>query len=102
MKIIDVTGVGEGAVFLLRGKANILFEAGMAYAADAMIKKIREELDGQELDAVLLSHCPQRVAGGEGVCVRAGKGNPCKAGRSGNHPEAQQRGSRGLGAFLGQ
>lgn len=56
MKIIDVTGVGEGAVFLLRGKANILFEAGMAYAADAMIKKIREELDGQELDAVLLSH----------------------------------------------
>ena len=47
VKIIDVTGVGEGAVFLLRGRANILFEAGMAYAADAMIEKIKQELQGE-------------------------------------------------------
>ena len=53
MKIIDVTGVGEGAVFLLRGRANILFEAGMAYAADAMIEKIKQELQGEPLHAVL-------------------------------------------------
>lgn len=56
VKIIDVTGVGEGAVFLLRGRANILFEAGMAYAADAMIEKIKQELQGEPLHAVLLSH----------------------------------------------
>lgn len=56
MKIIDVTGVGKGAVFLLRGNANILFEAGMAYGADAMVQKIREELQGEPLHAVLLSH----------------------------------------------
>lgn len=56
MKIIDVTGVGKNAVFLLRGRANILFEAGMAYAADAMTEEIRKELNGEKLDAVLLSH----------------------------------------------
>lgn len=56
MKITDVTGVGSSAVFLIQGKANILFEAGMAYAADQMIKNIENELDGGELDAVLLSH----------------------------------------------
>lgn len=56
MKIIDVTGVGKNAVFLLRGRANILFEAGMAYAADAMTEAIRKELNGEKLDAVLLSH----------------------------------------------
>lgn len=56
VKTTDVTGVGEGAVFLLRGKANILFEAGMAYAADAMIEKIKQELQGEPLHAVLLSH----------------------------------------------
>lgn len=56
MKIIDVTGIGKNAVFLLRGRANILFEAGMAYAADAMTEAIRKELNGEKLDAVLLSH----------------------------------------------
>lgn len=56
MKIIDVTGTGTGAVFLLRGNANILFEAGMAYGADAMVQKIKAELKGETLHAVLLSH----------------------------------------------
>ncbi len=56
VKMIDVTGVGTGAVFLLRGNANILFEAGMAYGAAAMIEKIRQELQGEPLHAVLLSH----------------------------------------------
>lgn len=56
MKIIDVTGTGAGAVFLLRGNANILFEAGMAYGADAMVQKIKAELKGETLHAVLLSH----------------------------------------------
>lgn len=56
MKITDVTGVGSAAVFLIQGKANILFEAGMAYAADQMIENIEKELAGGELDAVLLSH----------------------------------------------
>ena len=57
MELVDVTGVGSGAVFLIKGKANLLFEAGMAYAADAMVEAIRRELgeDGK-LDAVLLSH----------------------------------------------
>ena len=56
MRIIDVSGIGTGAVFLLRGKANLLFEAGMAYAADAMVEAIERELgDDGSLDGVLLS-----------------------------------------------
>lgn len=56
MRVIDVSGVGAAAVFLIKGKSNILFEAGMAYAADLMVEKIRRELDGGKVDAVLLSH----------------------------------------------
>lgn len=56
MKVVDVTGVGTSCVFLIKGEANILFEAGMAYAADLMIDKIKKELDGKDLHAVLLSH----------------------------------------------
>lgn len=56
MKITDVTGVGSGAVFLLEGESNILFEAGMAYAADLMIENIKAVLKGKKVDAVLLSH----------------------------------------------
>ena len=56
MKIIDVTGVGQGAVFLLRGHANILFEAGMGYGAEAMIRAIKQELGKEAVDAVFLSH----------------------------------------------
>lgn len=56
MTVIDVSGIGSGAVFLIRGEANILFEAGMAYAAAAMIEKIKKELKGAAVDAVLLSH----------------------------------------------
>ena len=41
MTVTDVSGVGKAAVFLIKGEANILFEAGMAYAADLMIENIR-------------------------------------------------------------
>lgn len=56
MIIKDVTGVGTAGVFLIRGKANLLFEAGMAFAAPQMIENIKNELGGATLDAVLLSH----------------------------------------------
>ena len=46
MKIVDVSGIGTGSVFLIKGEANLLFEAGMAYAADRMVEKIKNELDG--------------------------------------------------------
>ena len=42
MTVIDVSGCGSGAVFLIKGKANLLFEAGMAYAADQMVENIKE------------------------------------------------------------
>ena len=44
MTVIDVSGCGSGAVFLIKGKANLLFEAGMAYAADQMVENIKREL----------------------------------------------------------
>ena len=39
MTIIDVSGVGKGSVFLIKGEANLLFEAGMGYAAAQMVEK---------------------------------------------------------------
>lgn len=54
MTVIDVSGCGSSAVFLIKGKANLLFEAGMAYAADQMVENIKRELGDAELDAVLL------------------------------------------------
>ena len=47
MTVIDVSGCGSGAVFLIKGKANLLFEAGMAYAADQMVENIKRELQVQ-------------------------------------------------------
>ena len=44
MTVIDVSGCGSSAVFLIKGKANLLFEAGMAYAADQMVENIKREL----------------------------------------------------------
>lgn len=57
MKITDVTGVGTAGVFLVQeAGSSILFEAGMAYAADRMIEEVEKELGNRPLDAVLLSH----------------------------------------------
>ena len=47
MTVIDVSGCGSGAVFLIKGKANLLFEAGMAYAADQMVENIKRESDDE-------------------------------------------------------
>lgn len=55
-KMIDVTGDGSGNVFLIRGEANLLYEAGMAYCGDAMVEKVKKALNGERLDAVLISH----------------------------------------------
>lgn len=56
VKAIDVSGMGRGNVFLIKGQANLLFETGMAYAADAMVERVKRELEGGVVDAVLLSH----------------------------------------------
>lgn len=56
MTVIDVSGGGSGTVFLIKGKANFLFEAGMAYAADRMVENVKRELGDTSLDAVFLSH----------------------------------------------
>lgn len=56
MTVVDVSGCGSGTVFLIKGKANFLFEAGMAYAADQMVENVKRELKGAKLDAVFLSH----------------------------------------------
>lgn len=54
--VIDVTGVGKSGVFLIKGEANLLFESGMAFAAEPMIEKIKAEIGDGKVDAVLLSH----------------------------------------------
>ncbi|MFR3283461.1 MAG: hypothetical protein ACLTR6_03060 [Clostridium fessum] len=43
---------------MIKGKANLLFEAGMAYAADQMVENIKRELGDAELDAVLFIPFP--------------------------------------------
>ena len=64
MTIIDVSGVGKGSVFLIKGEANLLFEAGMGYAAAQMVEKIKKELGEAKVDAVLLSHSHYDHVGG--------------------------------------
>ena len=54
--IVNVCGDSSNATWLIKGEKNILYEAGMAYSADKMIENIKRELDGQKLDAVMLSH----------------------------------------------
>lgn len=54
--IVCVCGDESRAAYLIKGKKNLLFDAGMAYSAPAMIQNIRKELGPRPLDAVLLSH----------------------------------------------
>lgn len=56
MTVTDVTGVGAAGVFLIKGKSNFLFEAGMAFAAPRMIDNIKKEIGGGTVEGVLLSH----------------------------------------------
>ena len=54
--IVNVCGDSTNVSWLIKGDKNILYEAGMAYSAPKMIEKIKEELQGAPLDAVILSH----------------------------------------------
>lgn len=54
--ITCVCGDQSRAAYLIKGKKNVLFDAGMAYSADKMIENIKWELGDRPLDAVLLSH----------------------------------------------
>lgn len=54
--IINVCGDSTNVSWLIKGKTNILYEAGMAYSAPIMIEKLKQELNGAPLDAVILSH----------------------------------------------
>ena len=54
--IVCVCGDASRAAYLIKGEKNVLFDAGMAYSADKMIKNIKRELGDRPLDAVLLSH----------------------------------------------
>ena len=54
--LINVCGDSTNATWLIKGEKNILYEAGMAYSAAAMIQKIKQELQGAPLDAIILSH----------------------------------------------
>ena len=54
--IVNVWGDSTYVSWLIKGECNILYEAGMAYSAEKMIEKIKHELNGKSLDAVILSH----------------------------------------------
>lgn len=54
--IVNVCGDSSNAAWLIKGRANILYDTGMAYSADKMIENIKRELGQAPLDAVILSH----------------------------------------------
>ena len=112
MTVIDVSGCGSGAVFLIKGKANLLFEAGMAYAADQMVENIKRELGDAELDAVLLSHSHYDHVAGLPAVRKAWPGVKTYAserakeifsetGRFEDDPASKRRGGRSGGASMG-
>ena len=54
--ICDVSGDASGNAFLLRGSKNLLIDTGMAFCAGKMVQRIKEQLKGETLDAVFLTH----------------------------------------------
>lgn len=60
-----VTGGEAGEVFLIDdGSVTAVFDTGLAYCADEMIKNLKKELKGRPLDYVFLSHTHYDHAGG--------------------------------------
>lgn len=56
-KPVEVTGGPGGSVFLLEGsEKTMLYDAGMAYCAPAMLEKLEKALGGRTLDYMLVSH----------------------------------------------
>ena len=47
--IVCVCGDASRAAYLIKGEKNVLFDAGMAYSADKMIKNIKRELGDRPL-----------------------------------------------------
>ena len=57
LKITNCLGSMGGDCFLIRGKgANILVDSGFAFCAKDAVEKIKEELQDESLDFVLLTH----------------------------------------------
>ncbi len=54
--VYDVSGDARGNAFLLRGSENLLFDTGMAWCGRRMVERIKEQLQGESLDAVFLTH----------------------------------------------
>lgn len=54
--IYDVSGDACGNAYLLRGTKNLLFDTGMAFCAGKMVQRIKDQLKGEDLDAVFLTH----------------------------------------------
>ena len=48
--ITCVCGDQSRAAYLIKGKKNVLFDAGMAYSADKMIENIKRELGDRPLE----------------------------------------------------
>lgn len=56
MDVYYIDNAIMGTCFLVKGKQAVLFDPGMAYYAHDVIKKTKELLNGQSLDAVFLTH----------------------------------------------
>ncbi len=56
MDVYYIDNAIMGTCFLVKGEQAVLFDPGMAFYADEVIKKVKHILDGQSLDAVFLTH----------------------------------------------
>lgn len=57
LRTVNCRGCVGGDCFLIRGKgANILIDSGFAFSAEAAAEKIKNELQDERLDYILLTH----------------------------------------------
>ncbi len=65
IKLIEVTaGAGGNAFLILTKSKSGLYDTGMAYCATKLIENIKNQLNGKDLDYILLSHSHYDHVGG--------------------------------------
>jgi len=69
--VVNVGPVAGGEAFLLRAKdCNILFDTGFGCGGDLLVQRLRNELEDQALDYILLSHSHYDRAPAAAWCIQ--------------------------------
>ena len=69
MRIVNVGAMpGSDAFLIITDKKTALVDSGFSFCADKMIENIKRELNGKDLDYILLTHSHYDHASGSAYC----------------------------------